>query len=557
MITGKTAEWIKDISTKNELKKAFDYEGISLWGFYEHGLYSLVEDYKKNKKSNDRGIFKSTKIILKIAKYYFISKAITRYILDKIITKRKKNKQLENGSTYKVLAVSFTSYWKNYPTHQKESKDKETNRDTMLGNVIMALRNKNFNMVALDQDTTFFIDFKTMIEKRIHGRRLWRPAEAYLTFDIIKKTFKAAKKYEEEWDKLKNNKEFIDSLNYYDIRLSNLLKDFFEKIFKYSIFSLILYIELMKRAVEIEKTDLILITCGYCKLGKAATIAGKLKGVPTLEIQHGVIHPSHSGYIYAKDEIPPEGSVNSPYCPIPDKTAVYGYYHKELLTNVSTYPVDSVIVTGQPRYDVLADADKIYSKEKFLSDYRIDPNHKIILWTTQCHGISDEENIKNFKAVFEIMQNIENATLIIKQHPREGEIYTKTIKDYLDKYKIDAVITPKSSDTYEQLFVCDLMITRHSTTAMEAVALNKSVIILNLSGEPDPVEYVKEGVALGVYKPEDLKPTIEKLLKEDSELAKNREKYIEKYLYKIDGKATERVVNLIERMIESSKQGEK
>ncbi len=62
---------------------------------------------------------------------------------------------------------------------------------------------------------------------------------------------------------------------------------------------------------------------------------------------------------------------------------------------------------------------------------------------------------------------------------------------------------------------------------------------------------MKEGVALGVYKTEDLKPTIKKLLKNDSELAKNRKKYIEKYLYKIDGRATDRVVKLIEEMIEN------
>jgi len=132
------------------------------------------------------------------------------------------------------------------------------------------------------------------------------------------------------------------------------------------------------------------------------------------------------------------------------------------------------------------------------------------------------------------------------------------IEEFLSKYEISAVVTPKSSDTYEQLFVCDLMTTQASTTAMEAVALKKPVVILNLSGEPDIVEYVKEGVALGVYKEEDLEPAIVGLLKDDSELARNREKYIEKYLYKIDGKATERVVGVIEGMIkEGRKRGEK
>ena len=557
MITGKTAEWIKDISTKSGLKKVLDYEGISLWWFYEFGLYYLIEDYIKNQEDSESTLKKDThKFLLKSAKYYITSKAITRYILGKIITKRVKNKQSETSGTYKVLAVSYTSYWKNFPTPQKGNKN--VNQDTMLGDVITALKSKNFNIIALDEDSSFFVDFKTMIEKRVQGKGLWRPVEFYLSLGIIKNVFKATKKYKEEWNKLKNNKEFIESLklNYEGIRLSELLTGYFEKLFKYRTFSPVLEIELMKRAIEVEKPDLVLIACGYCQLGRAAVFAGKLKDVPTLEIQHGGISPFERGsYIYSGDVPLPEGSIKSQYCPITDKIAVYGYYYVYLLTKVGAYPEDSVVITGQPRYDFLYHVDKIYSKEKFFKKYNINPTHKIILWTTQCHGISDDENVKNFKTVFGTMQNLKDVTLVIKQHPNEGKRYTKMIKDYLNKYGIDAVVTQKNSDTYEQLFVCDLMIARHSTTAMEAVALNKGVIILNLSGEPDSVEYVKEGVALGVYKEEELKQAIEKLLKDDSGLAKNRKKYIEKYLYKIDGKATERVTNLITQMIEVKNRG--
>ena len=214
---------------------------------------------------------------------------------------------------------------------------------------------------------------------------------------------------------------------------------------------------------------------------------------------------------------------------------------------------EGIIVTGQPRYDVLYHADKIYSKEKFLEKYKINPNHKIVLWATACHSISDEENTKNFKAVFETMQNLKNVTLIIKQHPREGKRYTKMIEKYLNNYKINAVITPKNSDTHEQLFVCGVVLIKTSTVALEAVAFNKPVITMNLSRDTDSVEFVKEGIALGVYEEKDLKPAIAKLLKDDSELVKNRVKYIEKYLYKIDGKATERVVNLIKEMIKESR----
>ena len=210
-----------------------------------------------------------------------------------------------------------------------------------------------------------------------------------------------------------------------------------------------------------------------------------------------------------------------------------------------------LLLIGQPRYDILADADKIYNKNEILEQIDLDPSKKLIIWTTQTHGLPIDENEKNVSAVFNAVKLLKNVQLVIKLHPAEDQNAPRYKKDK----SFNPVIVDGKADTYALLYACDLMITRHSTTAMEAVALNKPVIALNLSGEPDPVEYVKEGIALGVYKEEDLKTAIEKLLKDDSELAKNRAKYIEKYLYKIDGKATERVINLIVKMVEESKKG--
>jgi len=210
-----------------------------------------------------------------------------------------------------------------------------------------------------------------------------------------------------------------------------------------------------------------------------------------------------------------------------------------------------VVVTGQPRYDVLFNPHEHYSKEDFMRRYGITPGNKIVLWATQTHGLSQEENVKNLKAICEAMKGLKGIILAVKQHPAESEAHTDLIKKYMEHCGIDAILTPKNSDTYEQLFVCDLMITRHSTTAVEALALKKPVIILNLSGEPDPVDYVREGVAAGVYYERDLKETIERLLEDDQELMKNRDSYLDRHLFKIDGKATDRVVDLIIQMIDA------
>jgi CDP-glycerol glycerophosphotransferase (TagB/SpsB family) len=209
----------------------------------------------------------------------------------------------------------------------------------------------------------------------------------------------------------------------------------------------------------------------------------------------------------------------------------------------------NVIATGLPRYDVLHDAPCVYNRDAFFREHRIDPRRKMLFWATQSHVISPEENLATAKAVLVALKELEDVILVIKQHPAEGDEYSKFLKHMIDEYHSDAILVSKNADTYELLSVCDLHITRTSTTAREAVAMNKPVIILYLDGQLDGFEYIKEGVALGVYSSAKLKDSIVSLLKDDFRLRENRKRYIEKYLYRIDGKATERVVNLMIEML--------
>jgi UDP-N-acetylglucosamine 2-epimerase len=105
------------------------------------------------------------------------------------------------------------------------------------------------------------------------------------------------------------------------------------------------------------------------------------------------------------------------------------------------------------------------------------------------------------------------------------------------------------------LIACDLLISKSSTTIMEGAALGKPVIVLNLIGESPPIglDYVREGVAVEVSREEDLASAIEELLTDDGRLARNRKRFIKKYLYKLDGKATDRVINLILKTMSSTR----
>lgn len=302
------------------------------------------------------------------------------------------------------------------------------------------------------------------------------------------------------------------------------------------------YLEMAERMIRTESPRLILIEEEYgTPFELALVIAAKKERVPTLALQHGVIYPSHPGYAHLAKPSGENASISS--FPIPDTVAVYGPYSKCVLTRLG-YPRGSVVITGQPRYDRLSHVRRMYSKRKFVERYGL-CDGVVLLWT----GEVWEDQAASLTAISKVLRNMKDVTLIIKQHPGQREVFRRAVKQYLGGFESKIIVTSEKSDIYEQLFVTDLVIGKHTTAIMEAVALGKPVVILNLSGTPASVDYVREGVGLEVDNEEDLGPTIKRLLKDDSELSRNRKKFVEKYLHRIDGNSSQRVANLACRMI--------
>jgi hypothetical protein len=394
---------------------------------------------------------------------------------------------------------------------------------------------------------------RVVISKCKHQDVLHIPFNLFFRFRVGRVRDKAKHHFRKVWDMLKDDgilAELLDLPGDPDRKIREKIKNYFAYDRPEYVFAeFAKFISMAEVMLERVRPVVVVIEDEYSVFERALVVAAKRKHIPCVAIQHGVIHELHKGYIYQAGEIAPDLSVKAPFVPTADVTAVYGRYHKELLTQAGGYPESAVVVTGQPRYDRMIDLDPRSVRSELIERWHLDPSKKIVLWTTQCHGISDSENELNFQAVFECMSLIENVQLIIKQHPGEPRRYYTMIQEHLRKHSIDACIIAKDADTLGLLAASDLVLLLHSTVGLEAVALQKPLIVMNLGGQPDIVNYVQEGVACGVYKPEDLKPTIKQLLRDDSCLAKHREEFIRKYLYKVDGKAAERVVALIEEYV--------
>lgn len=479
-----------------------------------------------------RGHFKRTLRPLMVAAAISLLK-ITRGTLARVRSIVKPLKQKSSKKANRILVLCHTGGIQDIfdPITKKRYKD-----NVMVHNVIIKLRSSSKNNVIAVQEQT---GLKLSPEPT---RLNYIQLEKYINPKVLLKTIKATMDLVKKWQKLKEKEDFRASLKYKGINLWGLLDYKFYNLFFVDLVQAVLTFETVKTVIAVENPDAILMTYETGYYGKAAILEGKLRKIPTVGLQHGAIHPYHPDYIYGDMEKD---------CPFPDKICVYGSYVKKVLTENSAYPPDRIVITGQPRYDVLAEARKFFDKEKICKRLNLDYNKKIIVIATggfqAKYGLPDyDEHLLD--AVFEATRVFPDVQLIIKLHPMEdGELQRKMVSER----RLKNVLITKG-ELYELLWICDMLITFASTVAIEAIILNKPVVTVNLFGVPDPLPLAEIGAAVGVYKEEDLMPAIRSILMDlqlRKKLIKNQRKFVREHAYKIDGNASSRVVDLIEQMI--------
>jgi hypothetical protein len=299
-------------------------------------------------------------------------------------------------------------------------------------------------------------------------------------------------------------------------------------------------IETARRAVARLAPDVVAMLNEHGRFERALTAAARSGRVRVIALQHGVISEEERFYMFSRDEVSPDLDFRSPYVPLPDVTAVYGEYYRRLLAEKSSYPESAVRVTGAPRNDRLFRSEPPGLRVQVLGGLGLDPERKTVLWATQTHGLGADETRRSIEEVARMMAELPGVQLVVKLHPNEeqsGEAY-RTLPAGRTR------IASAEADTIALVRACDLLVTKTSTVALEAAALRKPVVILNLSGMRDIVDY-SGNIALGATLPGELGSAVGKLLSTGSVLLANRETYLKDRVYSVDGSATGHVVDLL------------
>ncbi|MHA1797325.1 MAG: UDP-N-acetylglucosamine 2-epimerase [Candidatus Helarchaeota archaeon] len=228
----------------------------------------------------------------------------------------------------------------------------------------------------------------------------------------------------------------------------------------------------------------------------------------------------------------------------------------EVFRNLGT--ADKVFFkTGQPKFDDVYNTLNKYKntdlkklKQKISKDLNLNPNKDFILLTTSPY--SDRERTLIIESVLNSMKSMPNYELVIKLHPNESpELANKLIKKHNAKWPII-----KNYNLYELLLCSKLLISRTSGTEFEAMLLDKDVIDMNFEFNDDVFHYVKYNAVIRVTDSKSLLEIIQKIINDKEtkkSLKKGRELFIKKALDKFDGKGTERIYDLIKKIVNMEK----
>ena len=145
------------------------------------------------------------------------------------------------------------------------------------------------------------------------------------------------------------------------------------------------------------------------------------------------------------------------------------------------------------------------------------------------------------------------AKIVVKLHPRERhKLQYEAVVKSLGLKNVKITQAPGKDALYSILSDSDLLVSYGSTTDIEGLMLDKNVIVIDGLKKGPLAEAAKKDkyqeAVVAIDKKDDLTATITKVLTDKNlqeELRQKRHMYLANSFYRTDGKAHERVANLI------------
>lgn len=347
-----------------------------------------------------------------------------------------------------------------------------------------------------------------------------------------------------EWRRCGRKNDFQDIFRHRGVPLWRVFKKYFGRLFSVVFPRVRDNIAYFRRFALKRHPRLVIMRSDLKELERSIVEACGQANIPSLVVQLGVI-----------------GNRNMSDTLLADMTAVWGQATREWFRQFG-YPQNRFRVTGNPSYDQLyqriASGRQQERRRTVLESLKLDPGLKTIVFLTASnylHGTSfaivDEMTII-LREALKALKSLATVQLVVKLHPYDPRLllYRKIIEK---NGLAGRAVAVKDCNTYEIIEASDAAIMRCSSTGLASLILGKPLIsVMLFKGEFLNVPYAEEGAAIGVKDAGQIAKAIGDALFDQEtrrRLERGRANFIFNYAYKIDGRATRRVEELADALM--------
>lgn len=201
-----------------------------------------------------------------------------------------------------------------------------------------------------------------------------------------------------------------------------------------------------------------------------------------------------------------------------------------------------VTITGPAQFDEYKNIRPLkFSKKRILN---------VLLATTFVIG-KEDQRINIMKNYFDELKTVNGINLRVRTYA--GRIVKDQAIDELAKLYTFPIVIDEDQTAKEQIQNSDLVISETTSFALDAMIMGKPVIYANYFTGDDQFPFASSGAAIGAYKNGDIKKAIAGLtLTKIRQMDKSRKKFLKDECFKIDGKSSRRIIDLITNLVNNT-----
>ena len=349
-----------------------------------------------------------------------------------------------------------------------------------------------------------------------------RPFETYQDRSVYRTATAAKRRLREQWREVSAEESFRGRFELDGVPVWEAVRDRLWLYYRVQFPRLVKYVETGARVLDVEQPDVVLTKADGPMPVRTFVNLANTRELPTVLIQHGVKSPIN-------DYVPPSEHV-----------AVWGDRTKEFFERKGFDP-DQLHVTGAPHFDGLPEYQADVAGVRAALD--VPEGHAVVTLASQ--PFDDDVRRTILDAVVTQVAGLEGVTVVLRPHPRED---VGLHREFADRAE-DGVRIAADAEIHELLAASDLVLAISSTVMFESSLLETPVLVLSFTDERDHPFYVPANGYPRVTDQGELSERVEHALGEGrEELRDGQPSFGREYAHNADGRGTERVASLVERL---------